>query len=127
MSVPLTVIVSLTVPTDSVALTTAVWPTDSWMSVCFEFLEALQLRDDAVLAERQQRRAIQPLLVGRRPTRSMPVSTLVIVTVTPGSTPPERVRDRAFDGAVRALRLRERRRRRVSDSDSDSNADNECI
>ena len=29
-----------------------------------EFLEALQLRDDAVRAERQQRRAIEALLVG---------------------------------------------------------------
>ena len=34
----LTVIVSLTVPTESVAFTTAVWPTDSWMSVPWNFL-----------------------------------------------------------------------------------------
>ena len=32
---------------------------------------------------------------------------LVIVTVTPGSTPPERVVDGALDGAVGGLRLRE--------------------
>ena len=39
MSALLTVIVSLTVPTDSVALTTAVWPTESLMSVCSNFLK----------------------------------------------------------------------------------------
>ena len=47
MSALLTVIVSLTVPTASVALTTAVWPTDSCDAGLLEFLEALQLRDDA--------------------------------------------------------------------------------
>ena len=39
MSLPLTVIVSLTVPTESVALTTAVWPTESWTPVCSNFLK----------------------------------------------------------------------------------------
>ncbi len=38
MSALLTVIVSLTVPTDSVALTTAVCPTDSATSICSNFL-----------------------------------------------------------------------------------------
>ena len=35
----LTVIVSLTAPTASVTLTTAVWPTDSGMPVCSNFLK----------------------------------------------------------------------------------------
>ena len=63
LSAQLTVIVSLTVPTASVALTTAVCPTDSLMSGLLELLEPLQLRDHFVGAERQQRRAIQPVFV----------------------------------------------------------------
>ena len=39
LSEPLTVIVSLTVPTPIVTFTTAVWPTDSLMPVCSNFLK----------------------------------------------------------------------------------------
>ena len=68
MSAPLTVIVSLT-RADRQRRVHDRGLADRQLNVGpFEFLESLQLRDDAVLAERQQRRAIETFFVGRRPS-----------------------------------------------------------
>ena len=56
-----TVTVSETLPTPSSTLMSAVWPAESVMPLLLERLEALQLGDDVVAAERQEQRAIDAL------------------------------------------------------------------
>src|SRR3954462_4326188 len=88
MSELLTVIVSLTVPTDSVALTVAVCPTDNWMSVPSNFLNPCSSATTRYLPSGSSGARYRPFSFDTT-ERSVPVSTLVMVTVTPGSTPPE--------------------------------------
>ncbi len=81
-----------------------------------ELLEALQLRRDAVGAERQQRRAIQAAFIGD----DHALVAGVDVGDGHGDAGQQRalfVLDRAFDGAVDGRRLRERRRADERDSE----------
>ena len=88
LSALLTVIVSLTAPIDSVAFTTAVWPTERWISVCSNFLKPGSSASTRYVPSGSSGARYKPFSFVIT-IRCVPVSTLVMVTVTPGRTPPD--------------------------------------
>src|SRR5262245_41667622 len=84
----LTLIVSLTAPIDSVAFTTDVCPTESLTPVCSNFLNPCSSATTRYVPSGSSGARYNPCSLVTT-DRSAPVSRFVIVTVTPGSTPPE--------------------------------------
>ncbi len=85
---PLTVIVSLTVPTDICALIVTVAPTDTWTPVCSNFLKPWSSASTRYCPSGSSGARYRPFSLVTT-VRASPVSVLVTVTLTPGSTPPD--------------------------------------